>query len=75
MVAHRSSPKATAAELGNGIPIFFDQLIETLRLEQTSERERSPAISGVAGGGASSQIGDVATLHGRNLLKQGFTLE
>jgi len=75
MVAHRSSPKATDAELANGIPIFLDQIIETLRVEQTSERARSPEISGLPGGGTASQIGDIATVHGRNLLTQGFTLE
>jgi signal transduction histidine kinase len=75
MVAQRSSPKATDADLAVGIPIFLDQIIETLRVEQTSERGRSPQISGVAGGGTPSQIGDMATLHGRNLLIQGFTLE
>jgi signal transduction histidine kinase len=75
MVATRSSPKATDAELANGIPIFLDQIIETLRMEQTAERGRSPEISGVAGGGTPSQIGGVAMLHGRNLLDQGFTLE
>ncbi len=75
MVAHRSFPKAADAEFADGIPIFLDQLIETLRVEQTSERGRSPEISGIAGGGTPSQIGDMATLHGRNLLNQGFTLE
>jgi signal transduction histidine kinase len=67
MVAIRSFPKATDGELADGIPMFLDQLIETLRLEQTSPR--------VPGGGTTSQIEDSATLHGRNLLSQGFTLE
>jgi len=62
-------------ELDDGIPMFLDQLIETLRLEQTSQRGRSPEISGIPGGGTASQIEDSATLHGRNLLNQGFTLE
>jgi signal transduction histidine kinase len=75
MAANRPSPPATEHELVNGIPTFLDQLIETLRLEQTSERGRSPEISGVAGGGTRSQIGDIATLHGRELLQQGYSLE
>lgn len=75
MVAGRSSPKAIDTELVNGIPVFLDQLIDTLRIEQTSERGRSAEISGAAGGGATSEIGDIATLHGRHLLSQGFTLE
>jgi hypothetical protein len=43
--------------------------------QQTSERARSREISGLADGGTASQIGDVATIHGRDLLDQGFTLE
>ncbi len=75
MVAHPAAAKATDAQLADGIPIFLDQRIETLQLEQTSERGSSADISGVAGGGTSSQIGDTAMRHGRNLLKHGFTLE
>jgi signal transduction histidine kinase len=75
MSAARSAPTGTEAELANGIPIFLDQIIETLRIEQTSDRWRSAETSGVAGGGTASKIGDAATLHGRALLDQGFTLE
>jgi signal transduction histidine kinase len=75
MVASRSDAKAMDQEVAHGIPMFFNQLIETLRIEQTSERARSREISGLAGGGTASQIGDIAALHGRNLLEQGFTLE
>lgn len=74
MSAARLAPKGTDAELADGIPIFLDQIIETLRIEQTSDR-RSPETSGVAGGGTASQIADAATLHGRALLDQGFTLD
>jgi hypothetical protein len=75
MVASRGDSKARDQELAHGIPMFLNQLIETLRIEQTSERTRSREISGLAGGGTASQIGDVATIHGRDLLDQGFTLE
>jgi hypothetical protein len=75
MVASRGDSKARDQELAHGIPMFLNQLIETLRIEQTSERARSREISGLAGGGTASQIGDVATSHGRDLLDQGFTLE
>ena len=40
--------KGTDAELADGIPIFLDQIIETLRIEQTSDG-RSPETSRVAG--------------------------
>lgn len=75
MVANRSEPKATDAEIAHGIPLFFNQIIETLRLEQTDQLSRSRAVSGLAGGGTPSEIGDMASLHGRDLLKQGYTLE
>jgi hypothetical protein len=58
----------------HGIPLFLDQLIETLMIEQTAESPRSRLLSGIPGGGSSSEIADTATLHGRDLLKSGFTL-
>ena len=45
----RSAPKATDAELQRGIPLFLHQLIETLRLEQTSEPMLGLRISGPSG--------------------------
>ncbi len=75
MVTTRSAPKVTDPELLHGIPIFLDQLIETLRIEQTAEPMQSRKVSGVAGGGTPSDVGTSATLHGRELLKRGYTLE
>ena len=37
MVASRSEPKLTDYRLAHGIPIFLDQLIETLTIEEASE--------------------------------------
>jgi signal transduction histidine kinase len=75
-VTKRLAPKITAAELTHGIPAFLDQLIKTLEVEQTSEPLRSRKVSGPSGGGpAVSEIGATATLHGRELSLQGFTLE
>lgn len=75
-VAKRLAPKITEAELSHGIPAFLDQLIKTLQVEQTSEPMRSRKVSGPAGGGpAVSEIGTTATLHGRELSLQGFTVE
>jgi signal transduction histidine kinase len=75
MVTTRSAPKVTGPESLHGIPTFLDQLIETLRIEQTAEPMQSRKVSGVAGGGTPSEIGTTATLHGRELLKRGYTLE
>jgi signal transduction histidine kinase len=75
-VARRLAPKVTDAELAHGIPAFLDQLIKTLEVEQTSEPMLSRKVSGPAGGGpAVSEIGATATLHGRELSLQGFTVE
>jgi signal transduction histidine kinase len=77
MVAERLAPKATGRELEHGIPLFLDQLIATLRVEQTSEPKRSRKVSGLSDGVASgaSEMGATATLHGRELLKQGYTVD
>ena len=45
-VAQRAAPQATPAELEHGIPVFLDQLITTLRLEQTSRPVDSRKVSG-----------------------------
>jgi signal transduction histidine kinase len=75
-VAKRLAPKVTDAELTHGIPAFLDQLIKTLQVEQTSEPMRSREVSGPSGGGpAVSEIRATATLHGRELSLQGFTVE
>ena len=75
-VAKRVAPKVTDAELTHGIPAFLDQLIKTLRVEQTSEPMRSRKVSGPAGGGpVVSEIGATAALHGRDLSIRGFTVE
>jgi len=59
MVLQRPWPPPSAAEVENGIPLFLDQLSETLRLEQT----RTPAA-----------MDRTAAKHGRELLGMGFTI-
>lgn len=76
-VAQRPVPAPTDAELEHGIPLFLEQLIKTLRVEQTSEPMRSREISGPSGGGTPvlSEMGATATRHGRELLQHGFTVD
>jgi len=76
-VAQRPVPVATDAELAHGIPLFLDQLIKTLRMEQTSEPMRSRKVSGPSGGGTPvlSEIGGTAARHGRELLENGFSID
>lgn len=74
-VGRRSAPKATDDELTHGIPLFLDQLIKTLEVEQTLEPMRSRKVSGASGGGQPGEIGNAATVHGRELLQHGFTVD
>ena len=52
-VGRRSAPKATDDELTHGIPLFLDQLIKTLEVEQTLEPMQSRKVSGASGGDGS----------------------
>jgi signal transduction histidine kinase len=62
-VATRDAPWATEAEMENGVPLFLDQLADTLRREQrTAARPTSP------------EMAESALLHGGELRKAGFTL-
>src|ERR1700733_6230907 len=74
MVASRSSAKLASPELAHGIPIFLDQVAKTLAAEH-----RSPVAKGGIvlnnPGGRKSDVGAMATLHGRDLLEQGFSVE
>jgi signal transduction histidine kinase len=74
MVASRSELKLTDNRPGHGIPIFLDQLIETLTIEQASEPLKKRMGPG-APRSCTSEIGSMAALHGRDLLERGFTLE
>ena len=74
-VAQRRAPKATAIELEHGIPLFLDQLIKTLRVEQGAAPMQSRRVSGPSGGGGTSEIGETAARHGLELLQHGFTVD
>ncbi|HEY5897646.1 MAG TPA: HAMP domain-containing sensor histidine kinase [Burkholderiales bacterium] len=75
-VAQRPAPKATAAELDHGIPLFLDQLVKTLCMERMPDPMQSRRVSGPSGGGpAVSEIGTTAARHGLELLRHGFTVD
>lgn len=73
--AARIAPKATAAELEHGIPMFMDQLIATLRMEQTRPHVDAPARLPGAAPPQTTKIGAAAMRHGKELLKQGVTID
>src|SRR5580693_6449958 len=57
-VVARPAPLATEHELQNGIPLFLDQLIDSLQGSHTSSRA----------------MRESATQHGGDLLRRGFTV-
>src|SRR5688572_6862456 len=75
-VLARGAPGGTDLELESGIPSFLGQLIRTLEVERTSQPMLSRTFSGPSDGGSTlSEIGATATLHGRGLMKRGYTVE
>ena len=74
MVASRSSAKLTPSELAHGIPVFLDQVAKTLAAEHRSPVVKRGAVLSKPGG-RKSDVGAMATLHGRDLLEQGFSVE
>jgi hypothetical protein len=75
MVGSRSDPKATEEELVHGIPAFLEQLIETLKVEQSSEALNNSLKVRNARGEVASEVGTTAALHGRALFLKGCTIE
>ncbi len=76
-VAARPQRGASEVQLSNGIPMFLDQLIRTLRAEEAGAYEESIDISGTSGGDAlaQSEIGVSAAAHGASLLGLGYTVD
>jgi hypothetical protein len=74
MVASRSFPKLARSELAHGIPIFLDQLAKTLAIEQRLPAVEREVVSSNRAG-VESGVGPIATLHGRDLFEQGFSVE
>jgi hypothetical protein len=70
-VASRSSPPADATELDQGVPLFLSQLSATLEDQGLGGTEDSARASHAA----HPAIGEGAALHGRALLKFGFSIE
>ncbi len=57
--------------------MFLDQLIKTLRMEQSAAPMQSRRVSGASGGekAGSSEMGEAAAQHGRDLLQGGFSVD
>ena len=61
-VSSRGAPRPSLAEVETGVPLFLDQLIDTLRLERASGNAYTDPAAGPR-----------ATEHGRALQELGFT--
>lgn len=75
MVAIRSHPKLPRPERSHGIPVFLDQVIKMLRVDQLADFAPVPIASSESGAILSPEVGRMAALHGCDLLQEGFTIE
>lgn len=67
---------ATAEQLQNGVPMFLEQLICTLRAEQANSALQDQTISAVPDRALPlAELGASATLHGQDMLALGFTVD
>jgi hypothetical protein len=71
-VARRLSPTEIPLAIDHGVPLFLQQLVETLRLEQ---RESPGATVEPGPSSAATEIGRAATVHGADLLRLGYTVD
>ena len=71
-VARRLSPSEIPLALDHGVPLFLQQLVETLRLEQ-NEPPSAPYESKPSP--AATDIGRAATVHGAEMLRLGYTVD
>jgi hypothetical protein len=70
-VAKRFEPTEAASSIENGVPLFLEQLAQTLKAEQTTsirDGDSGPTPAPTA-------IGRAAALHGAELLRRGFTVD
>jgi signal transduction histidine kinase len=76
-VKRRPKRNASEKQLQTGIPMFIDQLTQTLKAEQEGETAAGLRISGAAGGDRShmSELGVTAAAHGTELLRLGYTID
>jgi signal transduction histidine kinase len=73
----RAAPQTNDEQWTHGIPLFIDQIVKTLLVEQTAEPMQSRKVSGPSGGGMSvtSEISTTARLHAHELLQHGYTVD
>jgi hypothetical protein len=70
-VAKRFEPTESASAKNYGVPLFLEQLVETLKDEQTTHLRN--AESGPTP--APTKIGRAAAIHGAEMLRRGFRVD
>ena len=73
--AKRFEPSEARATIDHGVPLFLQQLVETLREEQTTDVRIGDADADAERTPAHTEIGRAAALHGAELLRQGFSVD
>jgi hypothetical protein len=68
----RSGSSESAGTIDHGVPLFLEQLVETLKVEQDGH-EGAKAESDARS--ASTEMGRSAALHGTELLRRGFSID
>ena len=71
-VASRFEPTGTPAAIDHGVPLFLQQLVETLRLEQATATQQGTDSDPTP---APTEIGRAAALHGTELLRLGYSVD
>jgi hypothetical protein len=71
-VAKRFGPAQTLTAIDHGVPLFLQQLVDTLRLEESTHTRD---VSGPERTPATTEIGRGAALHGAELLGLGYSID
>lgn len=71
-VSRRFEPAGLPAALDHGVPLFLQQLVETLRIEEATNTRYAAESEPVP---APTEIGRAAALHGAELLRRGYSVD
>ena len=71
-MAARFESTGTPAAVDHGVPLFLEQLVETLRLEQSTATQHGNDSDPTP---APTEIGRAAALHGTELLRRGYSVD
>jgi hypothetical protein len=71
-VVERFDSAMIPAGLDNGVPLFLQQLVDTLRSEQLTLKRN---VADPAPTPSATEIGRTATAHGAEMLRMGFTVD